>query len=897
MTVKDTKGSRLQGFVIRIVQLGTIMVCTHAVSGAPSPFEEWSTKLRKTVTDMAAANPRTDSAISATIAAAMNALPKDLTQDSPEEVFVRSDVLIELSEKNLQKTDPLCLALLEHRAKLLLEYKFLRQAGTFLQAATARMAEIKDDSSEIAERVTEDIAAMNLWGGRPDEAVAAIGTLLQLQRIRENPEWRLRLENLLGESYLYLGDREPMVWQTAGTTLTASFETVSRFTNSNRVARAAVAHNLGRFHRDSRNPEKARYFAELGLNLRRAVLQPTHPDLASSKVLVAQVMAGGGHLAEASELLDEALPILKWTYGPSHLETIACLRHSALVAQWRGRTNDALLRTKELLRHQKQLALEVLYFYEAADRRYQLQQLQPFLVPGTLTSGDVPLMVEALVVFKGAVPRSHFEDRQFSLAQSKVATKVLADKWREKLYSYTSRSEAQLRGAKDDALPALAEELAELERLLHKEGIKLGGARNLLADSAGSFKKSLTKNTAVVDFILHTVVPDDTHPETRCDAMVHLAGQSPQLVRLPNNKALPMIVQRYARAMREPAIEDQDLVQLLIQLREIVWDPVARVLPAGTTNIVISPDGPLAFVSWAGLVGDGRLLGEQFNFRYAPSTGELLTSKPQPPVRKTLAAFVDPDFDLRPAEGQENLSHGSRLRDTMTEGKATVEAAMKRNWEPKLYSQLEVTNENLRGIRAPGILLIATHGFSLPSGSTYTTSSRNGLAVRMAMQSSGLAIAGANWSVPARNPDAPTMAGAFFEVPLKTRRFEPNPDGHFTAADAEGLDLSGTWLVALSACDTGFGEFGNAEGIFGLQRSFLTGGARNILLTAWPVKGALATRFTPELIAEAIDSGSLATAFGRVQSRTMIRLRVENQMKLVDVIRQAAPYLLLTREL
>lgn len=56
---------------------------------------------------------------------------------------------------------------------------------------------------------------------------------------------------------------------------------------------------------------------------------------------------------------------------------------------------------------------------------------------------------------------------------------------------------------------------------------------------------------------------------------------------------------------------------------------------------------------------------------------------------------------------------------------------------------------------------------------------------------------------------------------------------------------SRTPLVVLAACETSGGRFVDAVGQVGLARAFLDGGARDLLVTLWPIEDEAARRFTP----------------------------------------------------
>jgi CHAT domain-containing protein len=189
-------------------------------------------------------------------------------------------------------------------------------------------------------------------------------------------------------------------------------------------------------------------------------------------------------------------------------------------------------------------------------------------------------------------------------------------------------------------------------------------------------------------------------------------------------------------------------------------------------------------------------------------------------------------------------------------------------------------------IHAPYILHLATHGFfakadpnKTPTESEAFLNEQQGVTkskfFKNPMHRSGLALAGAQATIEAWKRD---------EVPAVEN------DGILTAEDVSTLDLQGTWLVTLSACDTGSGEARAGEGVMGLRRGFIQAGAQNLLMTLWPISDEVTVQIMSDFYEAAHKSGNAPGALAVVQREWLVRLRAEKG--LAQAVNLAGPFIM-----
>ena len=262
------------------------------------------------------------------------------------------------------------------------------------------------------------------------------------------------------------------------------------------------------------------------------------------------------------------------------------------------------------------------------------------------------------------------------------------------------------------------------------------------------------------------------------------------------------------------------------------WSPLASHFK-NKKRIYFSGDGAYNQINISLLQGRDGYLGDQFDLVFLSNLKEILNGENR--ITPGLAVFFgQPNFTLSVAAVQgENSKRDVRnlqmeemkeadfsdLPGTKVEIANGSKILSGSGWKTRSYTGDDALESNLKLVKNPELLHIATHGFFLEGGGINP------------MLRSGLIFSG-----------------------VKNAEDIQGEDGVLTAYEASSLSLDSTRLVVLSACETGSGEVHTGEGIYGLQRAFLIAGARNIIMSLWKVDD-LATQKLMTLFYENLAAG------------------------------------------
>jgi CHAT domain-containing protein/Tfp pilus assembly protein PilF len=639
---------------------------------------------------------------------------------------------------------------------------------------------------------------------------------------------------------------------------------------------------LANLYHDRGDHVKAESFYQRALDIFEKALGPEHPYVASSINSLAVLYRDKGDYAKAEPLLQRALAILEKSLGPEHPDVVGVLDALAMLDATKGDFAQAvtvqaradsvgernLARNLAIGSERRKLAYLAL-FSKQTDFTLSLHSQALPHDPQALDLAFTTLLrrkgrgLDVMANTIGALRRRATpEDQalfdQLAEARSKLAALTLKELGTGKPETYRAR------------LKSLEDKVEELESALSARSPEFRAQAQPVTLAA--VQSALPAGSALVEFAVYT--PQDPRNNKnklppRYLAYLLAAQGQPKWTDLGKARPIDRAITSWRRALRDP--RRTDVRRLARVVNEKVMRPVlglAQSRSVKTRRLLIAPDSLLNLVPFAALVDrQGRYLVEGYSISYLTSGRDLLRSPVRRPGNQDTVIVADPDYDAAvdliaarsqdvglppalfgawrirlpgvvaksldgvlpaglPQSAGSNLNL-ARIYFPPLKGTAGEARALKTILpQATVFTRGQATEAALKQLHSPGILHVATHGFFLRDQVIRMIGTRDlildtvqsGMASDQLIENpllrSGLAMAGAN---------------------QRLGRADQGDDGVLTAYEAAGLDLWGTKLVVLSACDTGVGEVKNGEGVFGLRRALSLAGSETQLMSLWPV--------------------------------------------------------------
>jgi tetratricopeptide (TPR) repeat protein len=689
----------------------------------------------------------------------------------------------------------------------------------------------------------------------------------------EHPDVAISLNNL-GELY-----REEGRYGEAEAPLKRALAILEKRLGPDHPDVATALNNLGTLYGDQARYAEAAPLLKRVLNIYEKALGPEHPQVATALNNLGEDYFHQGRYADAEPMLRRALVIREKAPGPQRpQEALALMNLAALLyaeakpAQaepWFDQAFETLAQQFQyyftFMSEKERLAFLATvqyripeYFSFCLTYREKFPELTGRLYDTVLW--EKGFIAQSAAALQAKIQSSGDPDALRLLGRLTQKKSELA-----RLISPTAADEPPApanegkQAARLTQIAELAQQANDLERELVKRSGTLAEEQRLARVTWQQVRNALGKDEAAVEivsfpfydakggpsptkFVALVITPDSTQPN------VVLLAESTD----PAGAAMQDYRLLVSGAQRTAALGSR--------FYEAFWRPLEGAL-GNAGRVYFAPDGVLNEVSLGAVPrGDGKLLMEAYDLHIVSSTKDLLRTV-HPSAGNDALLVGDPQFLLTEerhlaAVAQQRTQSGKpgamMQAAPPPSARLTADAAAKRggcdpsppqggvlcplpgtglevqgiaallrekNWQVQIDQQVSALEEAVKAAQHPRVLHLSTHGFFLEDADPRRRQDPFGEAANTQdpMLSSGLFFAGAD-----------RVLGG--EPPLADA-----DNGVLTAYEAATLNLQGTELVVLSACETGLGRTEAGEGVFGLRRALQEAGAESVLMSMWAV--------------------------------------------------------------
>ncbi|MBF0109672.1 MAG: CHAT domain-containing protein [Magnetococcales bacterium] len=621
--------------------------------------------------------------------------------------------------------------------------------------------------------------------------------------------------------------------------------------------------NLARSILGQQKPQEALSLFEKALGLRRSVLGDRHPDTQRTMLDLGRTFLAQGKTSEGRDLLARTLELNETTLGPEHPYTFETRNALAEAFEQGNDMKGAFSVRKEGFVRRNRFLERVLWVAGANARegyiRLHRPELDSFIallarMPGT-DEEIARMALDISLERKGLLLKISSEVQQIATLGQDPQLAPLGQRLknlRKKFTALTLSGPTPQTGTRHlSYLNALEEKIERLEGELgrasqkYRQSVAPVGIDDLVAH--------LPDQSLLVDFIVYHT--DDK--QMLLAATLRMDEDTPhfQLITYDDFDGIKTLIAEFRESIQSEELEEDEVKQVGQKLYRQLWGPIAHV--AGSLEkVFIVPDGLLNIAPFNALVNEEEeFLLKAVDLYILPSSRDLVPRE-TPRAKGPIFIVAGPDYDAREDVLEENLEvldkkrRSSELPDAMRgastgmrglkfdplpgaekEGKVIMQTIGHReSWGSRFFKKQVAMEMVLREIAAsPEIVHIATHGFFLKPDTT--------LKKRLLKMQRG-----AETNIPPPGDNPLLRAGLAFAGINQSAPFlgeiDTDNDGVLTAMEVLGLNLGGTRVAVLSACETGLGEIHEGEGVYGLRRAFTEAGVQTVINSLWEVSDA-----------------------------------------------------------
>ena len=617
--------------------------------------------------------------------------------------------------------------------------------------------------------------------------------------------------------------------------------------------------NLARSYAKMGKFKEAEPLFNQALAARRAVLGEKHIDTLRSQHDLAALYRSTKRLNEAETLLKSTLAADESVLGPAHPYTFETLNTLAGVQEDKGDIQAASQTRKTTFVRRTEFLNRVLYVTGDNAREGYVRLHQPELAAyvALLAKQDETVAGKALMEVslnrKGMLLKVASEIQQVTrLSRDPELTKLTEQltETRKRLAALTlSGPTEETKDNHVEVINGLEEQINTLQGMLGRSSVRF--QQSVAPIGLDELVAALPANSALVDFFIY----GEEGQSKLVAAVLRKDGDTPAygLVKFDSVAAIDNAILKYRTDIQNEEIEIDDLLDSGESVYKLVWQPLERALK-DRTNIYLVPDGTMNILPISALVEKNRkYLIERIDLHVLTSSRDLLPSR-IPAAKGGYMINAGPDYNTDEVVGKAVLekaksrSAGADVQSAVRgmsgmrglkfdplpgaekEGQLIQKTVEGQGKPTAIYSKAGAQEKVLREMQQPPeVLHIATHGFFLKADDTL----RKRL---LKLQRSS------DFQFPPPGDNPLLRAGLAFAGINSNAQvlgdIDTDNDGVLTALEVLGLDLTGTRLAILSACETGLGEIHEGEGVYGLRRAFQEAGAQSVVSSLWEVSDA-----------------------------------------------------------